>query len=287
MSPEIWQVPYAPGFGAEAYPVEVLAFARLRAMTGPWRRVQRPAFHVLALVEAGEGVCRADFVEQPLRPGTVLSIRPGAVHQWVDVEAVEGRLILFTADAVDTTLLPAGSGSWMVTGAGRQLAFLAAEHLAAEHGAAAHEARLGDAGILKALLTALLLRVAQLAPAAPRAAPNDVFRRYRDAVEAGFSSQHQVVWYARQLGYGPRTLSRATSAAAGVPAKRFLDERIVLEAKRLLAHTELSVAGCARRLGFDDPAGFTVFFQRQTGRTPGAWRSDAIRDGRTRPPTPR
>ncbi|AEV84250.1 HTH-type transcriptional activator rhaS [Actinoplanes sp. SE50] len=263
---DIWQVAYDPPAGTETLPIEVLSFAALRRMDRAHRRtrVQRPAFHILAIVESGEGRHRADFVDHPLRPGTIVWIRPGTVHRWTDVEAVDGPLILFTAGAVPED--PATAVCWQTTGADGDLARLAAAHLTAEH-----NARPASAAILKLLLSALLARVTRTAPPAP-GEPGDVFHRFRAAVEAHFPTHHQVAWYARHLGYSPRTLTRATSEATGVGAKRFLDERITLEAKRLLAHTDLTVVRCAHRLGFADQANFTTFFQRQTGVAPTFWR---------------
>lgn len=105
-----------------------------------------------------------------------------------------------------------------------------------------------------------------------------VFRRYRAAVERDFARCHHVDDYARALGYDRRTLTRATRAATGLGAKQFLDRRILLEAQRLLAHTDPPAARCAERVGFTDAANFTVFFQRQTGLPPSRWRS--TRSGR-------
>ncbi|KOG90185.1 transcriptional regulator, partial [Streptomyces varsoviensis] len=68
---------------------------------------------------------------------------------------------------------------------------------------------------------------------------------FRAAVERGFATSHRVADYARTLGYSPRTLSHASLAAAGVGAKEFIDRRVVLEAKRLLAHSELPAARIA------------------------------------------
>jgi AraC-like DNA-binding protein len=279
---EIWQVPYAPGTGVRPLSVEVLTFAGLRRMDPGHRlrRLHRPQFHVLALIESGEGRHRADFVDYPLRIGSIVWIRPGVVHQWTDIDSVDGSLVLFTAGAIDADTVsggarPLGPGCWQASGAGWDLARLAAHHLAAEHHAAVGDPQSDPAIILKLLLGALLARISQTAlppPGGSDTTNSDVFHRYRTAVEANFAVQHQVVWYARHLGYAPRTLTRATRAAVGIGAKRFLDERITLEAKRLLAHTDLTVARCARRLGFPDQANFTTFFQRQTGTAPTPWR---------------
>ncbi|MEU8874094.1 SDR family oxidoreductase [Streptomyces javensis] len=50
-------------------------------------------------------------------------------------------------------------------------------------------------------------------------------------------------------------------------------DRIVLEAKRLLAHDRLTAAACANTLGFPDASNFSVFFRKATGMRPGAWQA--------------
>ncbi|WP_432161515.1 helix-turn-helix domain-containing protein, partial [Streptomyces sp. NRRL F-5630] len=71
----------------------------------------------------------------------------------------------------------------------------------------------------------------------------------------------------------PRTLSRAVQQATGRTAKAYIVERIVLEAKRLLAHDRLTAARCADVLGFPDASNFSVFFRKATGMRPGAWQA--------------
>ncbi|MCO5973374.1 AraC family transcriptional regulator [Actinoallomurus soli] len=284
--PGVRQLRYSPAPGA-GFGVEALSFARLRHMDPGRRRTrpQRPDFHVLALVRSGTGRHTADFVDHDLAERSVVWIRPGVVHRWTDVEGLDGPLILFeqgflpagpaaraAADAFAPTTRHLDAATW-------ELSLRAADHLAREHEAAVADPRLAAPSVLAHLLAALVLRVVPAEPAIPVAAEDHtVFRRYRAAVEEHFTRWHQVGDYARALGYGTRTLTRATRADAGVGAKRFLDQRILLEAKRLLAHTDLPVARCAERLGFDDPANFTAFFQRQEGLSPGRWRT--ARSGR-------
>jgi AraC-like DNA-binding protein len=59
---------------------------------------------------------------------------------------------------------------------------------------------------------------------------------------------------------------------AGVRAKALITLRINLEAKRLLAHTGLSIALIGERLGFEDPTNFVKFFKREVGCAPGEFR---------------
>ncbi|MDL4813587.1 helix-turn-helix domain-containing protein [Actinomadura opuntiae] len=252
--------------------VEVSTFARLRAMPAGSERppVQRADFHVLAIVNSGHGVVTVDFVRHRLEPGTIVWIRPGRVHRWDDIAGVDGTLVLFRPESVPNGSPgadPLGPVAWRPTGR-PALVRLAADHLRREYDAAP-----GGTAILRALLEVLLLRASDSAPPPP--AGRQAFTAYAAAVEAHFATSREVAWYARRLGYSPRTLSRATHEATGRSAKQFIDDRVVLEAKRLLAHTRITVAECAHRTGFDDPANFSKFFRARTGLTPGAFAARA------------
>ncbi|MGI5404964.1 helix-turn-helix domain-containing protein [Streptomyces sp. CA-135486] len=276
------QLHYMPALGA-AYGVEVLSFAQLREMDGAGVRTrpQRPDFHVLALVASGWGGHVADFETYLLREGSVVWIRPGMVHRWSDVDGVDGPLILFRPGFLpDLGPTPAwdlsAPASWHLAPQVQPLALLAADHLRREHDVAVRVPRLAFPALLSHLLAALVLRVLPVEAPTPTVSGGrcrDVFPRYRAAVEEHFTEWHQVADYTRVMGYDRRTLTRAARAATGVGAKEFLDQRILLEAKRLLAHTDLPVSRCAQRLGFRDAANFTTFFQRGTGQPPSTWRT--------------
>lgn len=253
--------------------VEVTTFARLRAMPAGSRHplVQRADFHVLAIVGSGHGTVTVDFVRHLLEPGTIAWIRPGRVHRWDDIAALDGTLVLFRPESVphgSPAADPLGPVSWRQP-ARPALVRLAADHLRREYDAFRARPLSASTAILHALLEVLLLRTSDSAPPPP--AGREAFTAYAAAVEAHYATSREVTWYARRLGYSPRTLSRATQEAVGRSAKQFIDDRVVLEAKRLLAHTAITVTECARRAGFDDPANFSKFFRARTGLTPGAF----------------
>jgi AraC family transcriptional activator of pobA len=267
-----YQAPAKPDGG-----VEVLTFAGLRGMPAGNTRppVQRADFHVLVIAGSGHGTVTVDFVRYRLERGTIVWIRPGHVHRWDDVAAVNGTLVLFRPESVpqgSTGADPLGPVTW------RQpdrpaLVRIAADHLRREHDASRARPLPGSTAILRALLEVLLVRAGESAPPAP--AGREIFTAFATAVDLHHANSREVAWYARRLGYSPRTLSRATHEAVGRSAKQFIDDRVVLEAKRLLAHTDSTVTECARRAGFDDPANFSKFFRARTGLAPGAFAARA------------
>jgi AraC-like DNA-binding protein len=100
------------------------------------------------------------------------------------------------------------------------------------------------------------------------------FRRFRKLLDSDFASRHQVQHYAAALAMSEKTLSRVCLAAAGAPAKALINQRNMLEAKRLLAHTTKSVHTIASELGFDEASNFVKFFRKESGTTPAAFRRD-------------
>ena len=98
------------------------------------------------------------------------------------------------------------------------------------------------------------------------------FKRFQQLVEERFAQWHQVADYADRLGYTEKSLTRAVTASMGMTAKAFIAARVVLEAKRLLVHTDLPVATIAEKLGFDEATNFGKFFRREVGGTPAAFR---------------
>ncbi|MFJ8000298.1 helix-turn-helix domain-containing protein, partial [Streptomyces sp. NPDC096310] len=77
--------------------------------------------------------------------------------------------------------------------------------------------------------------------------------------------------YAELLGRSVRTLSRAAQDATGKGVRELIDERRLLEARRLLGDAGWEARAVAVHLGFTDPANFGRFFRDRTGLTPAAF----------------
>lgn len=262
--------------------LEVTTLGALRERAAPGLhlvRPQRPEFHLLMLITAGMGTHMVDFTEHTLAPGSVVWVRPGQVQRFEAGSALQGPLLLFQPDfpppgtAADS---PFGPAHWRLTVQGRLLATTAAQHLAHEYAALTHAPTRTASRLLSHLLAALLHRLV-LSSDAQETQSNggEAFTRFRDAVEREFTTRHRIADYARDLGYSTRTLARATKEAAGLSPKEFLDRRIILEAQRLLAHTDLPAARIGDQLGFPDTTNFFKYFRHHVGVAPGTFRTQA------------
>jgi AraC family transcriptional activator of pobA len=136
------------------------------------------------------------------------------------------------------------------------------------------------AAALDAALLRLAVAAARAAPA-PRALPAGPagaralahVQRLRALVEAQYRRQPGQAALAAQLGITPTQLNRACQQVLGHPAQGVLHARLLLQAQRELAYTELPIKQIAFELGFSDAAYFTRFFRRQAGVAPAAWRA--------------
>ena len=100
--------------------------------------------------------------------------------------------------------------------------------------------------------------------------------RFKELVERQFRLQPSLAAIAGQIGITSTQLNRVCRQVLGHSALGLLHARIVLEAKRDLTYTMMSVKQIAHEPGFDDAAYFTRFFQRETKVTPTEWRARAI-----------
>ncbi|WP_127902874.1 AraC family transcriptional regulator [Solirhodobacter olei] len=116
---------------------------------------------------------------------------------------------------------------------------------------------------------------AQPGEAAPRDAVARLAQRFTALVERNFQSGMGVADYAAALDVTPTHLSRVCRRACGRPASELVQDRVLFEARRLLAETRMPVSDISRSLGFTSAAYFTRAFVHRTGKTPTAFRKSA------------
>lgn len=97
---------------------------------------------------------------------------------------------------------------------------------------------------------------------------NRTFVRFRQLVEQNFKAVHTVGEYADMLNISTRTLTKYVAESTRRTPLQIINDRIALEAQRLIQSTSLSIKEVAELLGFEDPSYFVKFFKRQTGKMP-------------------
>ncbi|MCW3466400.1 helix-turn-helix domain-containing protein [Chitinophaga nivalis] len=136
--------------------------------------------------------------------------------------------------------------------------------------------------MLLVLLKRLIMYVTGLARAgyAPvKKLPDERFhiiRKFNLLVEANFKSEHSVSFYAEQLCKSPKTLSNLFALFNHKTPSQVIQERITVEAKRLLYYTDKSIKHITYELGFEDVSYFSNFFKKNAGVSPSDFRNSLV-----------
>jgi AraC-like DNA-binding protein len=102
----------------------------------------------------------------------------------------------------------------------------------------------------------------------------NLMRKFNLLVEAHFRSQHAVSYYAERLNKSPKTLSNLFALYSNTSPSQIIQERILIEAKRLLSYTDKSAKEIAYEVGFEDAAYFSAYFKKHTDRAPLEFRTE-------------
>ncbi len=101
----------------------------------------------------------------------------------------------------------------------------------------------------------------------------DFFRKFTLLVDEHYKEKHHVADYAELLFMAPKTISHKFKRLNLPQPNDVIKNRILLEAKRLLVHTNLTAKEVGYELGYEDPAYFSRLFVQKSGETPSAFRS--------------
>lgn len=270
------------GFPDELHVETIVSRSKVHA----WRiRTHRHGdLYQFLLIAKGGGIASIDGATHLLRPGTALAIPPLAVHAFQFNPGTDGYVASVHPSVLDRASVshrdwraalarpavinatPAASG---------RLADLLALALAefAASGPERTDALTACAGLI---LVWFRREVAQQVPTGGAAGPSAhlrLFERFRAQVEEDFRLHPPLAERARRLGVSAPHLSRVCRDMVGRSALSVVQDRIVLEARRHLLYTSMTVSQIAFLLGFSDPAYFTRLFTRKVGQSPSAHRA--------------
>jgi AraC family transcriptional activator of pobA len=249
---------------------------------------QRPEFHTVYVGLRGRGELMVDFAPVPIGEGLLTIVARGRVQSFAPASDVEAAMLVFSPEflapdprGVDVlraaaVLAPTWAHPVLEIPASEQrdLAAIIAQ-IDREH---EREPDAFQAALLLALLRTVLLRAERLAADAALAAgklpPPAELERFFTTLEADHARTRSVAHYAKAAALSPRRLNELLAIHTGRGAKQLISERVTLEAKRLLAHTDVSVKELAERLGFGEPTNLVKFFRLHTGTTPLGFRAE-------------
>lgn len=115
----------------------------------------------------------------------------------------------------------------------------------------------------------------------------DIVREFNFLVEKHFKTRHNVADYAAMLHKSPKTLANYFARYNQKTPLQIIQDRILLEARRLLHYTDQSIKEIAYELGFEDIQTFSRFFRNKEGVSPSDYRESSrkLAEGKIAKPT--
>ena len=248
-------------------------------------------FYEIFLITQGRGTLTLDGQVYPVTAGSVFFTSPGQPRQWL-TRGLDGLCLFFTADFVESFFsdplflftLPYfhRDGGTLRTALSKAQAAALARRFKAMQGEI-RKLRADSPHALRAALYETLIHLARIYTAKTGAVvrENPTALRLRQLIEKHFQQDHQPAAYARRLMVTVGHLNHLARRHLGRTAGVLIRERLTLEAKRRLIHTEATAAEVAYALGFKDPAYFARFFRRETGTSPTGFRRGSAGPPRT------
>ena len=239
------------------------------------------SYYDITLITNGQGFFSIDGVSHPIEKGRVFFSSPGQIRSWNFTTMPQGyvlifeeeflcdffndtlfvrNLVYFNSNGISSTLLLTPSDYEQLV----QLMQLIATEI--------NRSKLKDQHILRALLyhaTMLYNRLyLQQHQTHEIEQTNRYIHQFRVLVDKHFSEIRTVEFYAEQLHVSAGHLNELIRKHTGFSAKQFILNRTIMEAKRLVGYTDLTISEIAFALNFESSTYFNRIFRKHTQQTP-------------------
>jgi AraC family transcriptional activator of pobA len=239
-------------------------------------------FYLILYIVKGSGVHTIDFQDYNILPNSVFLMTPGQVHSWQLDPHTDGFIIFFTKgfyqmQSSERNLLEfpfyhsLSASPSIVIDKNEVVDFVFMQMLAEFKNSTP-----GNLRLLRSYLDVLLLKLSDSFSSSNDTGLNATtykLRRLEQLIERNFKKLKQPSDYAGLMNLSASYLNSICKDNLGKTLSELIQERIILEAKRLFAYSDSNVNEIASKLNFNDVSYFSRFFRKHTGNTPETFRS--------------
>ncbi len=236
-------------------------------------------------VREGEGTHIIDFEPYPVKANTFYFLSKDQIHFWQLSKPLKGNALLFTEEFLDfpsSNILRAHDFSFFHHVGQAPHLSIAQEELSMVNGLLEgveqefQNENKRSLSVLRAYMHILFTHLNRLyivdRPNEHSGTTSSLARQFTQLVSEHFISEHSVHFYADKIGISDSHLTDTIKAITGHPPGNIIRQKLVLEAKRLLVHNNITIAEIGYRLNYEDASYFSRLFKRETGISPAAFR---------------
>ncbi|MBD0404635.1 AraC family transcriptional regulator [Flammeovirga sp. EKP202] len=243
-------------------------------------------FYVILFVYEGEGYHTIDFTDYNYKEGTVILVRKDQIQKFFRSTNVKGYLLIFTEEfiighlnkmeALKAFQLFNESLSFPKIEFNNKNEFsdfmVLVKQLELEYNAK----DVFSIGITRSVLHVLIIKLFRIKDKAgdfvERKKYMSQFLAFHKLVEEDCFKSKKVQYFSEKLGVSTKTLNNIVNEVVNVSAKSFIDERSIMQIKRLLISTDHSIKEIAYMSGFSDATNFFKYFKKFTNSSPKIFR---------------
>lgn len=238
-------------------------------------------FYLLLFIEKGTGRHDIDFNQIEVKEYQIHFLRPQQVHYWQLSADTQGHQLMFSKLMLNSFQLLSPLPFFYI-GMPFCLTLTKEEYLVIKNKLIELEDSLKGKTALQREISLLLFHLVlkkvqlyylQYYSEEELKKVDAKIQEFEILLEEYFHKQSNVAFYAQKLNITPNYLNIRSKKALGLTASELIHNRIILEAKRLLTTTSVSIKEIAYYLSFNDTSYFNNFFKKHVSLTPGEFRS--------------
>jgi len=236
-------------------------------------------FYLILFILHGEGTHTIDFTSYPVYSNAIFLMTPGQVHWWKLSDDTDGYIIFFTKSFYQMQMRESNlmqfpfyhslTASPAIKTEKDEVINFTFTRMLHEYGNNKPDLRL-----LRTYLDLLLLTLGKCSTEENAAVEANIvkLRRLEQLIEKNFTTLKQPGNYADLMNLSPSYLNNICKENLNKTLTELIQARIILEAKRLFAYSDMNVNEVAAKLNYDNVSYFVRFFKKNTGTTPEEFR---------------
>lgn len=235
---------------------------------------RHPNLYQMVWVTKGTGIFKIDTEEYPMSPNCLYTLSPNIVHTCKSSADMEGYILHFS-----TSFIALSNQQKINTfhfGKAFNIDIQEVTQIYTQIYREFNQIRKGREQFIQSLISMLLIYKERLSDNEKTTSVRNGFQvinsHFQQLVDEHFTKQKKLTFYANLLNISPAHLKDSIKKTTGLTASELIQKRVILEAKRQLIYSQLSVSEIAFALGFSDANYFWKYFRRYVGCSPGEFR---------------
>ncbi len=241
-------------------------------------------FYTLLMVEEGSGVVAIDSQSFEIKKNTVFFVDYNQVFRFSEMKDFKGEVLLFTKSFYN--LIYTGNrkikNDTAFSGLSSLQNFSTKDFISFKSGVQEIKKEFVNPVLLSPEIICLLLKTSILKLIRKGDHPNylefktnrknSYLESFKNLVEKNFKELKRTSDYAKELTITANYLNALVKEKLDISAENLIQNRVILEAERLLLNTHLSVTEISFELGFSDKSHFGKYFKRVMEESPNQFR---------------